>query len=203
MLPATATSVGGDARRLELRAKALEVCVDEKLHEAVEVERRASIRDADVPSTRPRRGRRAPPSRVQRLVDTNVLLPVETDTSESALDELADAVGLPGRDDVVVWLGLLEHEPHRLDVVGGVTPVPAGIEIAERTSLSRPRLIAAAACVTFRVHEVERAARGLVVVEDPGGRVQPVLPAIAPGDEVCIRLRDAVRRDGREWRFLV
>ena len=38
--PRLPPSVGGDARRLELGSKALEVRVDEKLHEPVEVERR-------------------------------------------------------------------------------------------------------------------------------------------------------------------
>ena len=34
--------------------------------------------------------------------------------------------------DVVVGLVLLEHQPHRLDVVAGEAPVALGVEVAER-----------------------------------------------------------------------
>ena len=184
-------------------SKALEVCVDEKLHEAVEVERRRPPETLACLRRVPDEVMELRRPAYQRLIDANVLLPVETGTSEGALDELADAVGRPGRDDVVVWLGLLEHEPHRLDVIGGVTPVAAGLEVAQRHLALEAEADRSRSVGHLPRHEVEWTPRGLVVVEDPGGRVQPVLPAIAPGDEVRIRLRDAVRRDGREWRVLV
>ena len=43
----------------------------------------------------------------------------------------ADAVGLARRDDVVVRLVLLEHQPHGLHVVLRVAPVALGIEIPQ------------------------------------------------------------------------
>ncbi len=45
--------------------------------------------------------------------------------------ELAHRVRLAGGDDVVVRLVLLEHQPHRLDVVAGVAPVALRVEVAE------------------------------------------------------------------------
>ena len=47
------------------------------------------------------------------------------------LDELAHGVLFAGSDDVVLRLLLLEHEPLHLDVVAGVAPVAAGVEVAE------------------------------------------------------------------------
>ena len=38
---------------------------------------------------------------------------------------------LTRRHDVVVRPVLLEHQPHRPDVVGGVAPVLLGVEVAE------------------------------------------------------------------------
>ena len=65
------------------------------------------------------------------LVDTDVRLPVEVDQAEGDLAQLADGMHLAGRDDEVVGLGLLEHQPHRLDVLRRVAPVSLGVEIAE------------------------------------------------------------------------
>ncbi len=45
--------------------------------------------------------------------------------------ELPDGVHLAGGDDVVVGRRLLEHPPHRLDVLGRVAPVAPGVEVAE------------------------------------------------------------------------
>ena len=50
--------------------------------------------------------------------------------------------------------------------------------------------------------EVERPPRRLVVVEDPERGVQPVAAAVAAGDEVAVRLGDAVRGQRRERRLL-
>ena len=51
--------------------------------------------------------------------------------SNAQRDELLDAVQLSGRDDEVVGLVLLEHEPHRADVVARVAPVAPRLEVAE------------------------------------------------------------------------
>ena len=69
--------------------------------------------------------------RKKRLVDDDVLLPVEADVAEGELAELADRVGLAGGDHVVVGLVLLQHQPHGLDVVAGEAPVALGVEVAE------------------------------------------------------------------------
>lgn len=50
---------------------------------------------------------------------------------EGLLDELADGVGLTGGKDEVVGGVLLEHAPHTLDVVLGVSPVALGVEVTE------------------------------------------------------------------------
>src|SRR6266480_1146167 len=66
-----------------------------------------------------------------RLVDLDVVLPVETDQPEGELHELADRPLDTGGDDVIIGFVLLQHHPHRLDVILGVAPVALGIEIPE------------------------------------------------------------------------
>src|SRR6266496_2640363 len=64
-------------------------------------------------------------------VDLDVLLPVEIQRAERDVQALADAVGFSGRDDVVVGLVMLEHHPHRLDIVAREAPVALGVQVAE------------------------------------------------------------------------
>ena len=67
----------------------------------------------------------------ERRIATDVVPPFEPDVGERTLDELLDRVTLARRDDVVVRLVLLQHEPHRPDVVARIAPVAAGVEVAE------------------------------------------------------------------------
>jgi hypothetical protein len=56
---------------------------------------------------------------------------VEIEQFGTTLNKLTHAVLLAGRDDVVLRLLLLQHEPLHLDVVAGVSPVAFGVEVAE------------------------------------------------------------------------
>src|SRR4051812_50170385 len=68
---------------------------------------------------------------LQSGIDSNVLLPVESHVGERALHEFANRVTLARGDDVVTRFVLLQHQPHRADVVACVAPVAPRIEIAE------------------------------------------------------------------------
>ncbi len=56
----------------------------------------------------------------------NVYLPLDllADVAEGLLDKLADAVHLTCGNHKVLGLVQLQHLPHRLDIVLGVTPIP-------------------------------------------------------------------------------
>src|SRR6185295_13460966 len=64
-------------------------------------------------------------------IDLDVALPVEVELAERDLDELAHRVRLAGGDDVVVGAVLLQHGPHRLDVVTREAPVAPRLQVAE------------------------------------------------------------------------
>jgi hypothetical protein len=54
--------------------------------------------------------------------------------------ELADAVRLAGRDDVVLRLVVLKHQPHRLNVVARVAPVALRIEVPQQQLVLQAQL---------------------------------------------------------------
>jgi len=74
-------------------------------------------------------------------IDLHVLLPIQAHTAERHLEALADRVRLVGRDHVVVGLGLLQHQPHRLDVFLGIPPVALRIEVAHEQLVLQPQLM--------------------------------------------------------------
>src|SRR5580693_4664766 len=63
--------------------------------------------------------------------DLDMALPVEASRREGELDQTAHAVRLPGRYDVVVGVLLLQHQPHRLDIVAGKAPIALRFEISK------------------------------------------------------------------------
>src|SRR5688572_13070338 len=65
------------------------------------------------------------------LILNDVLLPIETHVSEGDLTQFTHGVHLAGGDDIVVRRLLLQHHPHRFDVVACIAPVAARIEVPE------------------------------------------------------------------------
>jgi GDPmannose 4,6-dehydratase len=124
----------------------------------------------------------------------DVLRPVvDADVGEREVEEVADGVGLAGGDDVVVGLVLLQHAPHRLDVVAGVAPVAARVDVAERQLVLQAVVDARHGPTDLARDELLAASRRLVVEEDARAGVQPVGLAVVDRDPVPVDLRDAVR----------
>ena len=84
-------------------------------------------------------------------IELHVLAGIETGVGERHVHQLADRMALAGRDDVVVRLVLLQHQPHRAHVVAGEAPVALRVEIAEMQRVGEPELDAATPSVTLRV----------------------------------------------------
>src|SRR6187455_2059543 len=176
--------------RSPFAAQAFEVRVDEQAYEPLEAERRLPAQ--------PRARLRGIADQVvelggatdERLVDVDVLLPVEPDVPERELDELADTVRNAGRDHVVVRLLLLEHQPHRAHVVACIAPVAAGLEVAQPEVALEPERDRRRRARDLARQEVGRPAGGLVVEEDPRAGEEAVALAVAADDQVAVRLRD-------------
>ena len=107
--------------------------------------------------------------------------------------QFLDAVGLSGGDDVVICMLLLEHRPHRADIVARITPVTTRLKIAERDVILEPETDARCCMSNLAREEVEGTPRRFVVVQDSGRRMQSVAPSVASRDEMRVRLGDSVR----------
>ena len=64
-------------------------------------------------------------------VDPDVVLAPQADGGEGRVHEVLHGMGDAGPDHEVAGCVLLEHQPHRLDVLLRVAPVAAGLEVAE------------------------------------------------------------------------
>ena len=106
--------------------------------------------------------------------------------------ELAHAVRSSGRDDVVVGLRLLQHQPHRAHVVAREAPVAMRVEVSEPQLFSEAELDARNAVGDLARHELLPSTGRLVVEPDSAARVQSVRLAIVHGDPMAVDLRDAV-----------
>ena len=114
------------------RRGAAEILVDEAANKTVEVHLR-------LPSElRPRLARvtdeivQLRPTSHELRITSYMVPPVESDVIERNVYEIADAMRYARRDYVVVGLLLLQHEPHRLDVVAGEALIASCIKIAEQ-----------------------------------------------------------------------
>ena len=130
----------------------------------------------------------------QRRVQLDVLLGIDADVVERQVHELAHGVGLAGGDDVVVGRVLLQHQPHRADVVARESPVALRVEIAEAQHVRQAELDARHAVGDFAGDELEPAPRRFVVEQDAGDGEQPVALAVVDGDVVA--RRPSTRRTG-------
>lgn len=128
-----------------------------------------------------------------------MVLPVETHASEGLLQELFDGVRLVGGDDVVAGLVLLQHHPHRLNVIPGEAPVTSGREVTEEQPGLQADADPANGAGDLAGHEVLAAARALVVEEDPVAGEQTVSLTVVDSVPVSGALGGGVRGPGVEW----
>ena len=137
----------------------------------------------------------------QRLVDPHVRLQVEADVGERDLGEVADRGPLAHRDHV-------RRRARPVWTIRGIASTwsfavaPVACEIAVSRAFAPARARWRRHCARDLSAGIDRTPRRLVVVEDAAARVQPVAPQVRPDDGVPVRLRDGVRRDGRERRGL-
>ena len=105
-------------------------------------------------------------------------------------------------DDIVVRRILLEHEPHRANVVARKSPIATRLEIAEAQLAREAQFDARYSVGDLARHELEPATWALVIEQDAGNGVQGEALAIVHGDPVPVDLRHAVWASRIEWRRL-
>src|SRR6266567_2500472 len=132
---------------------------------------------------------------LERRIDEDMALPVESEVVERALHQVANGVALAGRHDVVAWFVLLQHQPDRANIVPCVPPVAPSIEITQDELVLKSERDRSCSRGDLAWQKLQRPARRLVVVEDSRARVEPVPAAVRVHDEMGVSLRYAVWRD--------
>src|SRR5260221_7789368 len=87
---------------------------------------------------------------------------------------------------------MLEHAPHGIHVIAGKPPVSPRFDVAKSQLLGDAELAARGPVRDLARHELEAAARTLVVEEDAGNRVQAEALAIVQRDPMAVDFRHPV-----------
>jgi O-antigen/teichoic acid export membrane protein len=106
--------------------------------------------------------------------------------SRRHLDEVSNAVLVPGCNDEVLRHFLLQHQPHRLDVVFGVAPVSFRVQIAEIQTLLRAELDLRQCSRDLSRDEILAANRRLVIEENSVACIHAIRFAVVNGDPVGV-----------------
>src|ERR1700734_1917281 len=101
-------------------------------------------------------------------------------------------MGLAGSDDVIVRPILLQHQPHRFDVIAGKAPVALRVEITQREPILQPELDPRGTAGDFPRDKILTAARRFVIEEDAVGCEQAVSLAMIHGLPMRVALRARV-----------
>ena len=133
---------------------------------------------------------------VERVLVGALALPPEADVEprRREVHEFAHAVLLARRDHQILGLGLLQHQPLRLDIVARVAPVAPRVEVAEVQAILHSELDAGEAARDLARDEDLAADRRFVVEEDAVAGIEAVGLAVVDRDPVRVELRHAVGR---------
>src|SRR3990167_11006757 len=94
---------------------------------------------------------------VKRPVGHDVISPMQPDTPESSIEQVLHAARFAGRQYIVIWTRLLHHQPHAANVILGVAPVAAHLQISQFQGLPHSRLDLGCGGADFLSHEISAA----------------------------------------------
>src|ERR1035437_8792416 len=133
-------------------------------------------------------------------IDFDVLAPVEVRRLEGEVSKFPDGVGMAGTDDIVIRCILLEHEPHGADIVWGVAPIAASVQVAKVKLIDNAVFDSGDGPGNLARYEGLAAARRLMVEENAAGSVEtvalPVIDRKGVGEELGAGIRTAGVEDG-------
>src|SRR6185436_5533974 len=90
--------------------------------------------------------------------------------------------------NVIIWLILLKHHPHTLDIILGISPVAFCIKISQIEFVCQPKLNFAEAYSNFASNERLPASRGFMVEENTVARKHSITLSVVFRYEISIHL---------------
>ena len=146
-----------------------------------------------------------------------MFLPIQPYVGKSNFTQVPDRIGSVRGNDVVFRLLLLKHQPHRLDVLLRISPIPYSIEIAKFQFTvddeGLPQFIHRRILDTqvngghghrdFSRHKVQAPPRALMVKQNTAAGKHVIGLTISPGHQMSIQFCHTIRIVGQEWRCLI
>src|SRR5437868_9669548 len=139
----------------------------------------------------------------KRRVLDDISVGLQSNAIESNVDEFANGVRLAAGDDVIVRLLLLQHGPHRDDVVSGVPPVATRVQISEIQLVGQTQLDLRNMRGDLSRHKFVPAARALVIEQNSAGGVKVISLTIIPRQMIAGDFGNAISGARVEWCFFI
>ncbi len=137
---------------------------------------------------------------LEAFVDFHMILPPQTHMAERDLQQITDRVRFAGGEYIVIRPALLQHQPHRMNVVLRIAPVASGIQISEADGFLKAGFNSGGCECDFASHKVFASPRAFVVVTNRVAEEEAVRFAV----DLCHLSREGfgtsvgrVRIDGR------
>src|SRR5262245_46344186 len=111
---------------------------------------------------------------MQALLYHHVVVVVQPDMAECQLEECPYCVSLASGDHEVVRFVLLEHQPHGLHVLAGMTPIAPGVQVAKRQLVGQAPLDLGDVRSDLACDKFEAAARALMIEQDATGSMKAI-----------------------------
>ena len=109
---------------------------------------------------------------LQRRVERYESPPVEAHPIDGPRNELLDGVAHSCGDDELVGLRMLDHLPHRANLIARISPVSSGMKIPEQQLTFEPERNRGRTVCDLPRQELEWPPLRFVVVKDRGAREQ-------------------------------
>jgi len=112
------------------------------------------------------------------LIHVGVALPFQIHTPKRGLAQIADGMSASGRDDEIIRLVLLQHQPHRAHVVRRPTPIAFRVQVAQWQFVREPERDLGGVIGHFVRRKFQAAPRRFVIEQNARDREQVVRLAI-------------------------
>src|SRR5262249_59286373 len=106
---------------------------------------------------------------------------------------------LAGREDVIITSWLLQHHPHRFNIVPSKAPIPLGIEIPKIEHVELTMLNPSERYGDLSGDKFLSTKWRFMIEQNPGTRVSAEIFAIIDGQPMAVQLGYGIRATRVEW----
>src|ERR1035437_9677201 len=130
---------------------------------------------------------------IEPLVGRDELTVIQTNSCESEFAELPDRVGFTRRHDIVIGVGLLQHQMHGANVIGSVAPVALGLQISDLEAFREAELDSGDCASDLARDKLKSSPRTLMVEHHPTAVKHAVGLAVVHCEVKASYLADPIR----------